>query len=165
MYLLANIFVGALADLWAVAVDVPYLSPDRWPDQHRYLAYWLPKVPIYLIAFGMVAVAMGLLRTMDWQWVLRLRILFVVLVITRSISLAVDTAMFSNLVFREALALALELALLIYLFRSERVRRVFLTKDWPDPNNASHLDLAPRKGIVYTPSELEAMRARQQQNE
>jgi len=87
------------------------------------------------------------------------------MVITRLIALAVDIAMFSNLVFRETFALILELALLAYLFRSERVRRVFLTKDWPDPNTASHLDLAPRKGIVYAPSELEAMRARQQQNQ
>jgi len=165
MYLLANIFVGCLADIWTLVIDLPYFSPARWPDQNRYLAYWLPKAPLYLVAFGMVAVAIALLRTMEWEWVLRLRILFIAMVITRLIALAVDIVMFSNLVFRETLALIMELALLAYLFRSERVRRVFLTKDWPDPNTASHLDLAPRKGIVYTPSEHEAMRARQQQNQ
>ncbi len=165
MYLLANIFVGTLADLWTLVMDLPYFSPSRWADQNRYLAYWLPKAPLYLVALGMVAVAIALLRTMEWQWVLKLRILFVAMVITRLIALAVDIAMFSNLVFRETLSLLLELALLAYLFRSERVRRVFLTRDWPDPNSASHLDLAPRKGIVDTQSELETMRARQKGTE
>jgi hypothetical protein len=67
---------------------------------------------------------------------------------------------FHSSLFLDVYGLILPSIFLPYMLWSKRVRRVFQSKDWDaEPTFASFTDQKPRRGIIYTESELESMSA------
>jgi hypothetical protein len=130
LYFLIQMFGGALISVVLLYIGIENYLPGRWSDSALYTLFLLSTIPGALIVTLMAIGAAMLLRTRQWVWVVRLRLLVAADLVTGLISLLIDSLYFPDNLFFSVLALLLPCILLPYLFLSRRVRGVFLTKDW-----------------------------------
>lgn len=161
LYFLAYVFVGGAVTVVNVANSLSVYRPSFWQGTNLYLPFLMSNAPLVLISLAEMATGIGLIRSMSWEWVGRMKLIAAAAIIARLVELGIDIVFFPSAVYGTVVRLIAPSAFLAYLFLSKRVRRVFLTKDWEQNVAAGYLDLHPRKAIIYTPSELDAMKNRE----
>jgi hypothetical protein len=156
------VFVGSVMAVVVLMLSVKGSQPAALDDPKLYALFLLSTVPYYVVRGVLLAFAIALLRTRAWKWVQAMKFALGVDIFFLLTGLAIDAAHFPGSALIDMNSLLSSSAFLAYLFASKRVKRVFKTKDWPQPISEvpSILDGEPQKGIIYTPSELEAMKDR-----
>ena len=145
-----------------VLVGIKSYLPGTWHNPSLYWWFLASTVPGLAVEVCLLVAAIALLRIRSWPWVLRIRWILAVDILTGITAVSIDAKFFPSSLFLDAVSLVFPSIFLPYMFVSTRVRRVFLTKDWDSGTPFTTLgDLRPRPGIIYTESELEAMRERE----
>ena len=156
LYFVIQVFAGLIRSTLSLVATVAQYHPAR----QRSLAL-MSTVPDALMWLAVAAICVMLLKTRDWRWVISLRAAISLKIVVGFISAAIDSRCFPDNVTLDVAMLILLAIFLVYLFFSRRVHHVFTTKDWEALHHRGvpgYMDRVTRAGVVYTPSELEAMR-------
>jgi hypothetical protein len=159
LYFFWSIFGGGLITAIFVAAGIKNYLPVSWEDHFLYSLFLASTVPAIAVEACLIVAAIALLRSRNWGWVMRIRWILAADIVAGIVAVLIDAKFFPDNLFFDVYGLIFPSIFLPYLFRSERVRRVFLNKDWDEEIKiASFADPKPQCGIIYTESELEAMR-------
>lgn len=150
---------GSISLIYAITRYKKYF-PAGWDDRSLYLWFLASSLPALVAETSLIIAGIALLRTRDWSWVVRIRWILGADIAAALLATMIDDKFFPYSQASRIYGLIPPVVLLLYLFQSKRVRRVFLTKDWEEGIVASYTDRRPRRGIIYTESELEEMRRR-----
>jgi hypothetical protein len=142
-YFLGTEILGALVLVAQLANEKSSFIPSAWPDSRTYLAFLLASVPGVVVIAALAAVSVALLITWSWDWIERIKVLLAIDIACRLVSAGILLAFFAGRGVTATIApVVVQGIFLSYLFMSSRVKRVFLTNDWPSP--ATLTDLASR---------------------
>lgn len=122
---------GEFLRLFLSAVEHPsaYLGPGG-DGKRLQLALVMTTIP-RLIAVGCaLAAGIVLLVRREWKWVERVRMYMVAAMTVSGISVAMDAVYFKSALWMNVARCAGLAVWTAYFYVSERVERVFLTKDW-----------------------------------
>jgi hypothetical protein len=106
------------------------LLPSSQRDEAQRAAFLLAAVPRILGLTGVAIILIVLVKQREWFWVQRLKMIFGATVLIAAISVGLDVEFFPNAVLGNVLRLVTLCVWFLYLCFSERIRRVFQTKDW-----------------------------------
>lgn len=107
--------------------------PNARFEKTVHLALILTVIPTLLATSAVLVLIIILSNVGEWIWVERLRLMLAVTVVVAGISVALDAKYFPEALVTNAMRFFMLGVWLIYLFVSDRVQRVFRTKDWLDP--------------------------------
>jgi hypothetical protein len=134
LYFFWSVFSGAVMTAIFLAIGIKSYLPAAWNGQgFLYSLFLTSTLPSIAVEIYLVVAAIALLRTRSWQWVSRLRSILTASICAHLIALLIDARFFpgeSSNLFLDAYGLIFPVIFLPYLFRSQRVQRVFLSKDW-----------------------------------
>jgi hypothetical protein len=141
LYFYINLYLGLIVAL-ALFVLLSFGNhlKSAWSSSGLYflsIAFTLISQLLFVVQ---AIIATILLKTREWKWIKVLRAILVVDLCWSSISCIIDIVYFPNSLALNFMSLIWPLIWLPYFFRSERVRRVFLLKDWGVDINASSLE-------------------------
>lgn len=139
LYFLGQLLLGGVTNALAVLSNLDQYRPSSWGDSLHYLIFLLSVVPSLLILLCLIVSAIALVRTENWAWVERMKLLLAADIVAGLLSLGIDSMFFPDNLMHSMLGLLFPSIFLPYLFLSTRVRRVFLTKDWDAPLAAPSL--------------------------
>jgi hypothetical protein len=105
-------------------LDVKHLGPEL------HLALLIATFPRLLACSVTVVVAYLLLRYWDWAWVDKLRLSLVVTAVIACLSLILDMRYFPTVLLSNVMQWVGIVLWTLYFYGSERVERVFRTRDW-----------------------------------
>jgi len=160
LYFFWSIFGGGLITAIFVAAGIKNYLPASWSDGFSYSLFLLSAVPSIVIQAGLVAAAVALLRSRDWRWAIRIRWMLAADIFVGIVAALIHSKFFHSSLFLDVYGLIFPSIFLPYMLWSKRVRRVFQSKDWDaEPRLPGFTDQKPRRGIIYTESELESMSA------
>lgn len=109
-------------------IDILRPSPQR--DEAQRAAFLLAALPRILGLTGVAIILIVLVKQREWVWVQRLKMVLGATVLIAAISVGLDVAYFPNAVLVNVLRFVMLCVWFLYLCFSERIRRVFQTKDW-----------------------------------
>jgi len=127
-----QLYLGIVVTAVLTVSSIANYYPSTWNGSPLYYLFLLSTVPGLLLRATQTVAGCFLLRTRAWKWVSRLRVLLVADLVCAIISLVIDLASFPDSIVFSVIALIWPLMWLPYFYVSKRVKRVFLTKDWPD---------------------------------
>jgi hypothetical protein len=107
--------------------------PNARLEKTVHLALILTVIPRLLATCAVVVLIIILSNVREWIWVERLRLMLAVTVVVAGISVALDARYFPGTLAVNAMRLFMLGIWLVYLFVSDRVQRVFRTRDGLDP--------------------------------
>jgi hypothetical protein len=166
LYFYWGAFAGNVMTTFYVLSGIKSYLPGTWHNPSLYWWFLASTLPGLAAEVCLLVAAIALLRIRTWPWVVRIRWILVAGILAGLIAVSIDAKFFPNSLFSDVRSLVFPSIFLPYMFLSTRVRRVFLTKDWDSGTpSATFADLRPRPGIIYTESELEAMREREHPND
>jgi hypothetical protein len=129
-----QLYLGVLVSLILGAVSLKNYLPSSWQEAPGYyLWFLLSTIPGVLILPVQLIVAESLRISRKPRFI---RILLIVLWVDLAVSLlgaAIDVKFFRDSIPFDVFAMVWPLIWLPYFYRSRRVRRVFVTKDWLAP--------------------------------
>jgi hypothetical protein len=132
-YFFWSIFAGVAITAIFLAIGIKNYLPSTWNDQYRlyslFLASTLPGIAAQICLF---IAAIAVLRTRNWEWVLRIRSILAADILVTLVGLLIDASFFPENLLLGAYSLIFPVIFLPYTYRSKRVRRVFLSKDWQE---------------------------------
>jgi hypothetical protein len=106
-----------------------------------------------LLLIAQVVVATILLKSRDWKWVKKLRVVLIASLCWMAVVISIDAAYYPSDVPLDIYSLIVLTIWLPYFFRSNRVRRVFLSKDWGAETSVA---FAEEVGLFQTPPDSES---------
>jgi hypothetical protein len=107
-----------------------FLLPSSQRDEAQRAAFLLAALPRILGLTGVAIILIILVKQREWIWVQRLKMVLGATVLIAAISVGLDVEYFPNAVRVNVLRLVMSCVWFLYLCFSERIRRVFQTKDW-----------------------------------
>jgi hypothetical protein len=132
-YFFWSIFAGVAMTAIFLAIGVKNYLPATWNGQHLlyslFLASTLPGIAAQIC---LLIAAIALLRARNWEWVLRIRSILAADILVTVVGLLIDASFFPDNLLLGAYSLIFPVIFLPYMYRSKRVRRVFLSKDWQE---------------------------------
>jgi hypothetical protein len=106
--------------------------PSSTLDEARHLALLIAVVPRLFALSATLVLMIIVANRRDWTWVQRLKLVFGVTVLIAAISVGIDAKYFPAALLVNGVRLFMLCVWFLYLCVSDRVRRVFLTRDWLD---------------------------------
>jgi hypothetical protein len=125
-----QLYGGLLLTLIFFAINIASYVPENFQDKNQFYFYIAAAVPTIVLIFIQGALASLLLSVRTWDMLKLLRWVLLANLVAQAAGLIIDVGHFpANIAFRFPGVVA-ESLWLAYLFRSRRVRHVFLTHDW-----------------------------------
>jgi hypothetical protein len=125
---------------WISAVLAIYLTdalsnyrvflPSTKLNPAHHIALIIAVYPRLLALLGVVVIAVGLLKSREWLWIERVRLMLAVTAVIATISVGLDVSYFPRSLFANGIRCSVLWVWLIYFHVSKRVYHVFRTKDW-----------------------------------
>ena len=131
LWFLGQVFLGGIVALFLLLADLRNYLPGAWDQPKLYFFFLLSTIPSYLAVVWLMVAAVAMVKTADYEWLLRMRIALALQIFCGLMALAIDAAFFRGNARLEVLRLVFPAIFLPYLFLSSRVAHVFRTKDVP----------------------------------
>lgn len=132
-----QVAAGALITAFTVPATLPSLAPSKWGDTRIYVLFMLSAVPVFVLGLAQWVAAAWLLFKRDEQGVRRMRLILLALICAGGVAVVLDMLYFRQDILFDTLETVYATIWLAYFYRSERVRRVFIARDWPQPPSRS----------------------------
>lgn len=132
MYYYLQLYGSVLVNLIFVATSVHSLPPSVWDSSTRYVLFLLSTLPVWLLIAAEAVVGTYLLVRRRETNVRRLRLVIALMVVAAATALIIDFAYFKeapDIVF-DVLTLFFAIVWSLYFWRSKRVRKVFIERQW-----------------------------------
>ncbi len=153
LYYYISLYSGLALSFVLLAATIQNYSPERWQSTELYAlaieSTALPQLALILQA----VIATILLKRREWKWLKLLRAVLIGSVICTGITIVFDSVFFSpdQTVF-DWFALIWLVIWLGYFFTSQRVKRVFFSKDWGANASPTSLNRAPVSTVSLPPA-------------
>jgi hypothetical protein len=108
-------------------------APSSALAKHLQLVLLVVALPRLLALAAVLTVMIILVRSRDAAWLSRLKMVFGVIVLIATISVALDASFFPKALLLNCVRLFMLCVWFVYLCISRRVRRVFEIKNWTNP--------------------------------
>lgn len=130
LYFLGLPYIRAAATVVNVFTHLRVYSPAAWHDVALYLLFLNSTIPGYLFLTGATIAVTQLVRTGQWVWVERLKMIIIFDTAAAVVAIVIDWFYFKGDLRVSIPELIFASILWTYLSRSNRVERAFLTHDW-----------------------------------
>ncbi len=130
LYFFLQVTIGSVYSAFQL---IEFLLANPRPDGYDLLV--IANAPPVVALASVVAVSIILTCTREWKWIVPLRAALAILIGTRLVAIAIDAAYFPDKLAFDGLRIGFPAIYLGYFFVSERVDRVFRTRNWGAPGN------------------------------
>jgi hypothetical protein len=138
LYFYWQLYAGLLMSSVFFVVNIQSYIPENFESTSTYSLFLLSAVPSLLLLVVKCAVATLLLQARTWDMLKLLRWIMIADLAADIIATGIDGAYFPDNMAITLLALLSDLIWLGYLFRSNRVKHIFLTHDWEHAVQSIH---------------------------
>ena len=130
LYFLGLPYLRAAATVVNVFTHLKAYSPAAWHNVTLYLLFLNSTIPGYLFLTGAAIAVTQLVRTGQWVWVERLKMIVIFEAAAAVVAIVIDWFYFKADLRVSVPELIFASILWTYLYRSNRIERAFLTHDW-----------------------------------
>lgn len=129
LYYYIQLYIGAIFMVVLTIVSINNYNPSLWEEQKTYMLFvfsTIPGIAIFLVQAGVATMAM---KTRDYYWIKKLKLVLVLDLIFVLSAMVIDYQFFNDNLPFDVLGLIWPLIWLPYFSKSVRVEKVFVTKD------------------------------------
>jgi hypothetical protein len=138
LYFYWQLYAGLVMSAVFFAGNIQSYIPENFASAGTFALFMTSTLPGLLLLIVKCVVATILLQARTWDMLKLLRWIMVADLFADILAAAIDGAYFPDNVALTSLALISDLIWLTYLFRSSRVRHVFLSHDWETAVESLH---------------------------
>lgn len=138
LYFYWQLYAGLLMSSVFFVINIQSYVPENFESTSTCSLFLLSAVPSLLLLVVKCAVATLLLQARTWDMLKLLRWIMIADLAADIIATGIDGAYFPDNMAITLLALVSDLIWLGYLFRSNRVKHIFLTHDWEQAVQSIH---------------------------
>lgn len=132
LYFYFQLYIGILISLFFIPQIISNLDPNQWDDSFLYVMSFLSVVPVLVLQLLKVAIATFLLFQRNKRNVKYLRNIIFCLVLANTGAVIIDLLYFKDdpSIFFDAIILIFAIIWLLYFWKSQRVKMVFVDNNW-----------------------------------
>lgn len=132
LYFYFQLYIGILISLFFIPQIISNLDPNQWDDSFLYVMSFLSVVPVLVLQLLKVAIATFLLFQRNKRNVKYLRNIIFCLVLASTGAVIIDLLYFKDdpSIFFDAIILIFAIIWLLYFWKSQRVKMVFVDNNW-----------------------------------
>lgn len=130
LYYYIQLYLGVIMMIVMTIVSINNYNPATWEDNKLYMLFLFSTIPGILVYFIQVGVAAMAMKTKDYEWVKKLRAVLIIDIIIVLLAMLVDFQFFKDNLAIDILQLIWPIIWLPYFYKSVRVEKVFVSKDW-----------------------------------
>jgi len=132
LYFYFQLYIGILISLFFIPQIISNLDPNQWDDSFLYVMSFLSVVPVLVLQLLKVAIATFLLFQRNKRNVKYLRNIIFCLVLANTGAVIIDLLYFKDdpSIFFDAISLIFPIIWLLYFWKSQRVKMVFVDNNW-----------------------------------
>jgi hypothetical protein len=133
-----QVYSGLALSVLLFSMNIQSYVPENFDDKNLYLLFLASSVPAVVLFLVKCAVATLSLPARTWDMLKLLRWVITAELAVNGIGAAIDAVYFPDNLSLIFMTIGPNALWLIYLFRSKRVRHVFLLQDWDTAVNRIH---------------------------
>lgn len=130
LYYYIQLYLAALVVIAGMIASFGNYMPAIWKDKWMYMLFILSTLPGIFLFILQVVTATIAMKTRAYKWIVKLRFILMLDIIFTLLAMIIDSQYFrENMVFN-FMSIVWPVIWLPYFYKSVRVQRVFVTKDW-----------------------------------
>jgi len=130
LYYYIQLYLGLIMMIVITIASINNYNPASWEDNKLYMLFLFSTIPGILVYFIQTGVAAMAMKTRDYEWIKKLRAVLIIDIIIVLLATLIDFQFFKDNLAIDILQLIWPLIWLPYFYKSVRVEKVFVSKDW-----------------------------------